>query len=527
MIYKRYICEKKYLVVKIIISRSTLRLCGILFVSLFIDSCAHRDNGEIRNTGKIIPVPIDLVGISWQNGEKSNTEDISFEDTSVALKDKDTGSLVIDSQHKIIAVGAEHSIIAYIYLKYDRDDSNYVKELQNGDNFRIIVYNKSDGSYLTHRDYIVGQEYEQLRLESGMEYTVVSYTFGVNKLPAISDLEQKNINLASVQFDEEKIPLVAYQKQDFTPIEDSDGNAKNALSINLSGKSSSLSVMLRSLGSGSIIDDSRLSMYSGTSYDSAQMDLNEGKLSCISGCNRERRFTTNMGKGIQVSTNNSMFIFTDRKSVSLDVAFEMFGSYEYLDKISFYMYPGKKATVYVDLRVCGAYLGANNTNFKRFMCNDLGGEIINPNQRVMRREQNGKWGFDWSKEDKKNRFVRINHFIGTCPEGWHVPNVKEWKDVHSNNSMKNLFESKDNFTYGIKIGENIVLPMSGYISSRGDVYPPSVSSYAYRWVKDYNYGKDDNDLVAYLAMFRQGGIYSGVSDRESIYMAHTVRCMKD
>jgi len=360
---------------------------------LFIDSCSpHRDNGEIQNVGNIVPVTVDLIGISWQNGEKSNAENIDLTDTRVTIKDKDTNPLVIDSQPRIISLGAEHSIIAYIYLKYDRDDSNYVKELQNGDNFRVIVYNKSDGSYLTHRDYVVGQGYEQLKLKSGIEYTVVAYTFGVEKLPTISDSEKGNINLASVQFDEEYSSLLAYQKQDFTPIEDSDGNAKNALSINLSGKSSSFSVVFRSLGSGVQIEDSQISMYSAVSYDSARMDLNEGKLSCMSGCNREKRFVTNMGRGIKVSNNRSMFIFSDRKSISLDVAFEMFGSYEYLDKISFYMYPGKKATVYVDLRACGAYLGANNTNFKRFMCNDLGGEIINPNQRVMRREQNGRSG---------------------------------------------------------------------------------------------------------------------------------------
>jgi len=123
--------------------------------------------------------------------------------------------------------------------------------------------------------------------------------------------------------------------------------------------------------------------------------------------------------------------------------------------------------------------------------------------------------------------VRVNNFIGTCPEGWRVPEVVEWKNMATNNSMKNLFESKDNFTYGVKIGENLVLPISGNISSYGSNKFPSKDNYAYRWAKDYNFEIDSNYYTAYVAKFNELESNSGVETLKSMYLGLSIRCVKD
>jgi len=494
---------------KTISIKSVLRSWFLFYmVFLCITSCSiDGDENKDLADGSLVPVYIDLAGISWK-GEQDSKKDIDLTDSRVILKgNKDP--MVIDNQPRILAMGDNNSIIAYVYLKYD--DDNQIEKLKKGDKFRVIAYKKVDGTYCSHKDYVMGQPYEKMELNSGVEYEIVSYTFGSEILPEISDLEKSNVNSASTQFSRDSSSLVAYQKQSFVPV--SDNPNKNILSIDLFDQSSSINVIFRSLGSDIPVDNAGFTMHYNTSFSTAKMNLSTGKLSCLSECNREDKFSSNLGGGLNVSYDRKFFTPSDKKGISIDAKVKIFGSEEYLDNIYFYMYQGKKATVYIDLRVCGAYMGTGKTKFKRFMCNDLGGEVINPNQNVMRKEQHGDfyiwsmksvavsrklfqekpqkmsiWDFDWSEPAKKKAwYIESPHrgFEGVCPEGWRIPDKKEWESVARNNISKDL-ENDELFTAGVRVGENMLFPVSGFVDYDGKSFLPKKGEGVFRWTYDEN-----------------------------------------
>jgi|GEM_PF-1459918 len=541
---------------KIVSTKSVIKTWIVFHVfSLCFSSCSPSDDDEEpkveqeQQQEKEFPVnvAINFDGVSWDNGEPEGGKDLT--DANVIIKDQNRDPLVIDTKPKILSTGENNSIIAYIYLKYG-DDTNRVetRKLENGDKFRVIAYKKTDGTYYCHKDYEVGKPYGKLQLVMGTEYTIVSYAFGGKILPDFSDLEKKNIDNAVVHFGKNGNPLLAFQRQDFIP--GKEGSNRNVIEINLVAKVTPISLVFRSLGSGIPLEDTSFTMNSNTYFSEAKMDLKTGKFSCVSGCDKEEKIATTTGGGMDTSYNRQFFVFNEKKNISLDTKVRIFGSDEYFNDIYFYMPQGKKVTVYIDLRVCGAYTGSGKTNFKRFMCNDLGGEIINPNQTVVRNEQHGdfyiwglkesvvsrqlfqeqpqnrsKWGFDWS-DDSKKRIDIVGSFAGVCPNGWHIPTRKEWDGVVNNNRVGSVSGNKDLFSLGARIGENMIFPISGFIEADGVVHLPNKDvhkdSYAYRWAGDR---LDSREKSGIMAKFRGGGAW--VDYGFSLFRGYPLRCMKD
>jgi len=537
-----------------------IRLANIRFVLvvyiffhmmlLSIISCGRIASGEekqeIEFQGKPVEVSINLGGIVWGNGDSDVSGD--FTDSHVLIKGENRDPLVIDTKPQVLAIGDNNSIISYIYLKYE--DGGNVYGMQNGDKFRVIAYKKLDGTYYVHKDYVVGQPYESIRLNVGEDYEIVSYTFGSDYLPELSSLERGNIRRASIQLERESVSLVAFQRQEFTPV--GGELSKNVIGVKMESKTSFLGVVFRSLGSDIPIENAGFTMSSNTYFSKAKMDLKTGKFSCVSGCDKEEKIATTIGGGIIKSYKRQFFIFGDRKSISIDAKVKIFDSEEYFSDMFFYLPQGKKITVYIDFRVCGAYMDSGKTNFRRFMCNDLGGEVINPNQTVVRREQHGdyyiwglkdpvilrqffqgqnrsKWSFNWSDTDKE-KFWYIEmpdrKFDGACPKGWRIPNHEEWESVNKNSSSEYL-GSDVPYTIGVRVGENMLLPISGFVGYYGNSFIPKSGDGAYRWT--YNGDViDDKKMVkhawavAFLEKYKDNRMVSAPK-----FSGVSLRCIKN
>jgi len=501
---------------------------------------------------KTVPVTINLADMVWKDGDENNIDNTDTTGNQFVLINPN--KLVLDnSKSKAVAMGDNNSIVAEVSLEYS-DNTEKNRTLQAGDMFRVIVYDKVDGSYFAHKDYTVGNEpYEKLELNSEVSYTIVAYTLGSEILPDISSSEKNNIAVARVGFDVEDSPHLAYQKQEFIPTLNDE---ENVLDISLCMKQSMINIVLRSLGSGIPIDNAYLTSVNDFAYfKSAEMNLETGEIECTD-CEEDYKSRVRIGKGLDISYNSPVFMPSESMSISFSLQIGMLGVEQGdLKNISFQMYQGRMVTVNVDIRVCGAYSSADKKNFKRFMCNDLGSEPINPNQKLLRKEQQGdlyqwgmntpvmkrkvnqelpenrkEWKFDWSKSAKQSVVIPSleDAFRYTCPEGWHVPSKSEIEAVvNSNNKRESLGSVKSSgYTSGYRIGDNLIFPTSGrrwaadHWTSKYDGDLEDVGSSFNGWTSDRKEVKKDN--AGYIFVVNSGfgigniGLLSGLP----------VRCVK-
>jgi len=130
-----------------------------------------------------------------------------------------------------------------------------------------------------------------------------------------------------------------------------------------------------------------------------------------------------------------------------------------IDGVEFNVKPGYKNISVIKPGLCGAYLGPNKTNWRQFMCQNLGGNYYHEG---MKREDVVVGNrYAWGRKTPSNKEFDYSYEKGfvwkesenPCPAGFRVPTIDEWKNVlnESYNPREMLNDSKDN-SIGWKIG---------------------------------------------------------------------------
>jgi len=126
---------------------------------------------------------------------------------------------------------------------------------------------------------------------------------------------------------------------------------------------------------------------------------------------------------------------------------------------------GHKKTYNLKFQSCGAYLGPNKTNFRRFMCCNLGTDCFD---RII--DSNVSWNttagnrYAWGKkqivyEQSGNPYDSGNIWKESenpCPAGYRVPTLAEFESALKNNRLEKKRDGRGNLI-GWKVGNDLIL----------------------------------------------------------------------
>jgi|GEM_PF-1618821 len=267
-------------------------------------------------------------------------------------------------------------------------DGSSAGVLENGTKYRTVVY-KEDGSYFSHKDFVVGDISEQnisFEKEDKEKYTIVIYSFNSKELPQITDSEKVNISTSVLDFNINQGQLMYAKVENYQPIKD--GN----IEVKLRHKFSLFTL---------IIDNSNTlsDFYKIEKVEYAKISNNQkGKIFLSSGNVTERTeptdqnlvFLENMFTLGKKSNSEVVWLNVDNEStVKLTYKlksdlYSKVGSYfanneeqerakELDDKEvskSFSVIQGNKYEQVITKQKCGAW--KSDTEFMEFMCQNLG-----------------------------------------------------------------------------------------------------------------------------------------------------------
>lgn len=362
----------------------------------------------------------------------------------------------------------------------------------------IVAYEKASGNYKTHKDYflsggtlqVTGGGDPALILDGGVTYIIVTYSSGTNQLPE-SEI-QTNLALAKVNYNYVSAHDFMYEKQEITPV----GGIDNTLKILLKHRVSQLTTSLN------------IGQFVGLSIDkianaSLSPHYNTGEVSLLSG---------NM---INNTASGSVWVpFTDIASANRisdpilinanAVGAGAFKADVTIDGVTrsldtgpvFTITPGVRKNLNITIaKKCGAYLGPNQTQWKSFMCHNLGADT-NADPFIPSAAIHGakyQWGRsveaaiqaqDQSTTGAISGWNSIGAPIGSwsdtaktvngpCPKGYKVPSSDQWQKVIDNNKITRAgswADSPTNYNTVIKLGEDLFLPTEGYRSTNSLLY---------------------------------------------------------
>lgn len=473
-------------------------ILALLFPILALISCRTTDTDNSL-TGKLTLVKINLTGTEFVNTDApssvasidhkglSENRIVQLQSTLVSPSSFITAELTPDKLLNTIAT-ASKDLSTLASVSGD--------PIGAGMKFRVIAYRQNDGSYQTYQDYTVGQSGESLKLDGGIAYNIVVYSYGVNTLPAISSGEQSNINNATVNYDDTNRDFM-YQKISYTP---NGNNLNNILNIKLRHKLAQITTIINSGSLGDItnITSGALTPHYSNGVFSLSSGTMSGRSNITSGATLNFSPTGFPGTTqtaspvfINEDTNGSV---TGNFSASITIG----GTIKINNLLNYFkITPGKKGNLTINFVKCGAFVGQNTdlTNFKEFMCQNLGATVgINPfSPEAGNLGAKYQWGANTnetgryiSQSGDQSNSGSITGWISTskangswsdtskttndpCPSGYRVPTMDQWQNVIDNNppTRQGSWPTNGIPYYGsvIKFGNYLSLPAAGIYRS--------------------------------------------------------------
>ncbi|HFK5538434.1 TPA: hypothetical protein ACGZ96_003598 [Elizabethkingia anophelis] len=494
-----------------------------LTVLFFIFSCRAIDNdGDIVNDGKSIAVQVNLMGSDYLN----NSDDGIYQNKVSMLNHSEYMKVTLSPYNKKIN-------------NQDYKINNYVSSINTGVKFRVIVYNNKN-DYKVHKDYTVGETITPILLEKKLKYTIISYSYNSSFLPEIGSDEMKNLSKALIYYNDKNRDLM-FNKQVFYISDNT-----NTLNIILRHQISEIVFNFRGENI-SFLRNATVSPH----YNSGIFNFNEGILNVNPladnslsiplvfplNNNENTRFESETIYINPGSTGNIIDL-----SLSGNVLMNDFVKPFRLNNIK--IISGYKAYLNIDLSgKCGAYIGPNNTNWRNFMCHNLGADYnsdpfepsskihgakfqwgykpinynISDNKYYTQLDDQGNsglisgWSYlntienDWNEGTEYNPIKSSND---PCPKGYRVPTISEFKDVAANNNyvkIGNWYNSSTNYDSGYFFGTGLFMPAAGYrdifgsLAGRGyygDYLTTSkvgsISAYSFSFYKEYVGSRNSN-----------------------------------
>jgi len=474
----------------------------LIILSVYpIISCRQAPIEENMENGNIslenpISVKINFLGIdSENNNEKkayiSENNSQARRGNSLKTKGLDINTHYIDDFSFLDVKEISNTPEDNEYLASIGLSASSVKgeDLPNGAKYTILAYKQIGNAYIFHKQQVfeVGDQNPKMELDHGQNYTLFIASSG-----AYTPLKIENIDLYGyVNFTQNSSDKgFLYQKiENFIPI----GHINNVLDIKLK-KSLSTSVIIDVNDLGKSIEDIenvkityqkpksiKLFDLSSVEYETVTLPI---KHSYFLG-NSHMQYKIDFYNACSVGNNGEFKFYANIKMKGhLDIG-----------KIEGFVLPVKpwhKHTFTLRPMVCGAYTGMNKTNFREFMCHNLGDGYT------------GVWTdkfignkYAWGKKDIVYESTSDTYDTGNvwkeeedpCPSGFRIPTMEEWKSALDNNAHEQL-RMHEYYVLGWKIGNRLALFTDGYdcVWSSSVVYGESIAIRAYSTcVQKYDY----------------------------------------
>ncbi|HFK5585711.1 TPA: fimbrillin family protein [Elizabethkingia anophelis] len=461
-------------------------ITGIAILSVLLFNACRSSDTDNNITNGIASVNINLLGTEFSNS--SPALNASLDKNKNYISEIQTYSILVNPSTIITTELAPSSDPVNTLAKIS--DKKLIaaipgNNLGTGIKFRVIAYRQSNGNYHTHQDYTVGQPATPMMLDNGGTYNIVVYSYGTASLPAISSGEQNNISSASVNYDDTNRDFM-YQKINYTPVNDN-----NTLNITLRHMVAQITTIIKNsttqwTGNNIIsVTNAIISPH----YNNGIFSLNTGSMSGrTTSTNAVITFPTPSGGSIIATP---VFINNDTNgnlagTFSAKVSLSSGSVENILAKEAFKIVPETKSNLTINLRTCGAFLGPGNTQWKDFMCHNLGADQsadpFTPSAAIHGAKY--QWGRSTAAvtqaQDQNNNGVITGWDMlpapddawsdtsktinDPCPTGYRVPTQAQWQAIFDNNPVSyigNWSNSTDNYSSGVKIGNNLFLPASG------------------------------------------------------------------
>ncbi|MCT4234918.1 fimbrillin family protein [Elizabethkingia anophelis] len=490
--------HKKY---QSIISSLILVITSIILILSFLSlsSCRSAEHDHIVTGGGIAAVKINLLGSDYASGKSSNQADLK--ETGLPVKDN------VQRQSKMITP----SLFFEAELAPSNNDANKSgrasteptaltagDQIGAGMKFRIIAYRQDDNSYQAYQDYTVGEQAQPLMLDSGKAYTIIAYSYGsTSALPGISTGEMTNLSQAKINYDDNNKDLMYQKIEGFIP----DGNnPNNKVDIKLRHKLSQITTVINSY----IGDISEISWaYLRPHHPEGVLLLSNGVVSRT--YEGDERLTFSGTFPTTTATADPVLINADTGGgltglLSASLTVNNVGRTISFPN-SFKITPEYKSTLTINFKKCGAYLGPNNTQWKEFMCHNLGADMnadpFTPSPAIHGAKY--QWGYKpinentsddryyTQTEDQANNGVIVGWnqtgmsddswsdisktVNDPCPDGFRVPTSVQWEAIVANNMTSQIGSwspSDSNFGGMAKLGDHLYLHTAGYRRANND-----------------------------------------------------------
>ncbi|WP_407497278.1 FISUMP domain-containing protein [Elizabethkingia anophelis] len=371
--------------------------------------------------------------------------------------------------------------------------------LTNGVKFRLIAYKTSDGSYQSYQDYTIGQAAPSITLDNGVAYTIVAYSYGTSSLPAITPGETSNISNAQIAYDNLNRDLM-YQSQSYTP-----SSTNTTLNLTLMHQLSQITTnVTTNIGALNNVINAVLTPH----FSNGTFALNTGVMSGrTTSAPQSIVFNQNDFPAAVNTTVSAPAVLVNSSTTGNGASFSadinIGGTTKNINFANaFDITPGTQNNLNVRLSKCGAWMDAAHTQWKEFMCQNLGATAgIDPFSPVAGNHgakiqwgrnitgTNGQYYYTqasdqsnsgsisgwsttnaadgaWNSGTEANPVKTVND---PCPSGYRVPTRTEWQAVIDNNNVERVGTWADDGNYTTALYfrnpsnvRTLMLPAAGY-----------------------------------------------------------------
>ncbi|AQW92971.1 fibrobacter succinogenes major paralogous domain-containing protein [Elizabethkingia anophelis] len=487
--------------------RKFYKQTAILLLSsvAFINSCrsADTDNNIISGTSGTSKLNINLVGTTFSDSQNSGKQ-ASLNKSIIANHKNNVQKFnvlltpssvmtaeLIDKTEFVTVAGTNKNLMADVTYPPN-------EKVPKGTAFRVILFKYDDKSYYTHHDYIVGEEAKPFTIKNGAKYTVIAYSYNTSTLPTITSGELSDLNSALINYDNSNRDF-SHQISwwDF----DSNDSGNYTLNIILRKKVAQITTTINagSLGSISDIKNALISPhYTNGTVSLANGDI-QNRTNLSSGENVN--FIASPASPVQVS--QPLFINADTGgqntgSFSADVTIGGATKKVSLPNI-FSITPGRRYFLNVNLtKKCGAYVAPGV--WKDFMCHNLGSDTnadpFTASSSIFGAKY--QWGRSAPAISQATDISNTSYITGwnsapapntswsnavktvndPCPNGYRLPTTTEWRGVLANNNITRTGDwSGSGYGNAIKVGDNLLLPATGYRTPGDGTLSPRYDGY--------------------------------------------------
>jgi len=335
--------------------------------------------------------------------------------------------------------------------------------LPNDVKYTILAYKKISNSFIFHKkqDFTIGDQNQKIELDSGQEYTLIIISTGTSELPKLSN-ENDFYNVGfSTQYNDKNARFLYQKIENFIP-----SWIGKELNITLKG-STSISITLDT--SETLAGDGGTKILSTGDIEVRYSRPKIIKLANPSDTReyedvilpmRDKRFTDQNMK-LKMDFYDAFVVkpVTDIKLSIKSLSVDKISDTTDIDGVSIDINAGYKQTYLIKPMLCGAYTDRNKTNFRQFMCHNLGDGYsgVWTDKFVGNRYAWGRKQVVYQQRDNPYETGDVwTEAENPCPSGFRVPTLPEWHSILDNNTQEKLYD-RNNKVIGFKIGNRLAL----------------------------------------------------------------------